>query len=464
MEWNNFEVGTPFVVSGFSVSGTVLSGNEPVLDVDFYLYSETINSAGCTAPPAGAPTGKSKGKLLCTAKSNSKGEFHFSSVPPGDYTVVPIYSSAHTTFDVAPTVAPLHVGNRDEVMAEPFRVVGFGVSGKVVAGTTGIENVRVLVNGVEKAVTGKDGSYRLEQFKAGTYDITAEKPNYVLGALKGERVAANNPRISDILVTEVSVCGTLSIAHPPPNMKLGVRDVQIKSEGGKYKQQTIRADKDGKYCASLPAGTYTITPIVSSSEGQAGLNFSPSHATVEVAFTPINDINFSQLRVTVSGRVVCLTAPCDKAVSVTLHPNSAVASSSAITTGLGLTDNQFTVRDVLPGSYKISVNFPNDAWCWEAQSRDLPVTKDITNIEFVQSGYVLPVTTTHDIELYVAHAKDKKDSGEMHTLHAGANKICVKQPGKYTVTPKSCFKFGQDSFDFDTASPRPVELQTSRIQ
>ena len=463
MEWNNFEVGTSFVVSGFSVTGTVLSGDEPVPEVDFYLYSEIINSAGCTAPPAGAPTGKSKGKLLCATKSNSKGEFHFASVPPGDYTLVPIYSSAHTTFDVAPTVAPLHVGNRDEVVVEPFRVVGFGASGKVVAGTKGVENVRVLVNGVEKAVTGKDGSYRLEQFKAGTYDITAEKASYKFGALKGQRVSASSPRIADIPVAEVSVCGTLSIAHPPPNVKVGLRDVQVKSENGKLKQQTVQADKDGKYCVSLPAGKYTITPIVSYSEEKAGLNFSPPQATVEVALTPLNDINFSQLRVTVSGRVVCLTNPCDKAVSVALHPDTAVASSSSITTGLGLTDNQFTLRDVLPGSYKISVNYPNDAWCWEVQSRDLPVSKDITNIEFVQSGYVLPVTSPHAIQLHVAHAQDKKDAGERHTLQVGTNRICVKQPGKYTVTPKACFKFGQDSFVFDTTSPRPLELQTSRI-
>jgi hypothetical protein len=287
----------------------------------------------------------------------------------------------------------------------------------------------------------------------------------VFGVLKGERVSANNPRISDIPVTEVSVCGTLSIAHPPPNVKLGVRDVQIKGEGGKFKQQTVQADKGGKYCVSLPPGTYTVTPIVSSTEEKAGLNFSPPQTTISVASTPLNDIHFSQLRVTVSGRVVCLAPPCDKSVSVTLHPKSAAAhaSSSSITTGLGLTDNQFTLRDVLPGSYEISVNFPGDAWCWETQSRELAVTKDIANVEFVQSGYVLPVTTPHDIQLHVARAQDAKDAGETHAIHAGTNKVCVKQPGKYTVTPKSCFKFGQDSFDFDTASPRPLELQTSRI-
>lgn len=240
-----------------------------------------------------------------------------------------------------------------------------------------------------------------------------------------------------------------------------MRNVQIKGEGAtKFKQQTVQADKDGKYCASLPAGTYTISPLVSSSEESAGLTFSPPQASIEVASTPLNDVNFSQLRVTVSGRVVCLATPCDTAVSVTLHPSSSSSSASSITTSLGL-DNQFTLRDVLPGNYRISVNIPNDVWCWDEQTRQLAVSRDTANVEFVQTGYVLPVTASHDASLLVARGKDAQ---ETHVVKANSPaKICLKKSGTYTVTPQACFKFGQDSFTFDTAAPRPLDLHASRI-
>lgn len=470
MEWNNVEVETPFVVAGYTVVGSVLDENDKATSgVDVYLSSETIKSADCNAPSTIPAAVKGLGKILCVAKSNSNGEYEFASVPVGDYHLVPHYNSAHTTFHVAPESTPLKVSNGDVTVETPFKVVGFGVSGKVVAGEAGIEGAKVLVNGVEKAVTSKDGSYRLDQFKSGAYDITAQKADYVFAVLKGEKVSGSNPRIADIKATEVSVCGTLSIANPPPNVKIGVRDVQITANNNnKFKQQTVQAGRDGKYCVSLPSGSFTITPLVSSAEEKAGLNFSPSQATVSVSSTPLYDINFSQLRVTVSGRVVCIPTPssssCDTGVSVSLVPTTPSSSASSATAGLGL-DNQFTFRDVLPGNYRLSVNIPNDVWCWDEQSKTVTVSKDTSNFEFVQTGFVLPVTASHDTDLVINRVGGKKEEEEVKSTKAGeATKVCLKKAGAYTVVPKSCFKFGsKDSFSFDTSSPAPLDLQASRI-
>lgn len=469
MEWNNAKVDALFTVSGYSVTGKVVSGDEPVPGVDFYLYSEKVASAGCPPPPPSAVKEQGKGKLLCVVQSDAKGEFQFDSVPPGEYTLVPVYHGTQTTYDVSPAAASVHVTHGDYALEAPFRVIGFGVAGKVVGfDGKGIEGATVLVNGVEKALTAKDGSYRLEQFKAGTYDITAKKQNYVFAALNGEKVTPNSASIPEIAVKEVSVCGTLSIVQPPPNVKLGVREVQVRPDGSKAgasKQHAVQANKDGEYCFSLASGSYTITPTVSSSEEKAGLTFSPPSSSIEVASTPIQGINFSQLRITVSGRVICLTSPCDPAISVTLLPTSTTPSSSSVmTTSLDITDNQFFLRDVLPGNYRVAVNMPNDVWCWEVQFKDLNINKDITNIEFVQTGYSLPVTADHDVELHVAHSKDKKKGEITHKLNAGIpTKLCVLSPGSYTLTPKSCFKFGQETFSFDTAVPKAVDLKATRI-
>ncbi len=142
MEWNNLEVPTPFVVAGYAITGSVLSENEPVPNVDFYLFSETISSAGCTLPTTVSASVKGKGKLLCVAKSSAKGEFRFASIPSGDYTLVPVYQGEQATYDVAPEVLSVHVEHVDVALDQPFRVVGFGVSGRVVAGGQGIEGAK----------------------------------------------------------------------------------------------------------------------------------------------------------------------------------------------------------------------------------------------------------------------------------------------------------------------------------
>lgn len=466
MEWNNLEVDTPFVVEGYTVTGSVVSEEKKATSgVDVFLISESATALTCI--PASIPASiKGKGKSFCVAKSGSNGEFEFASVPIGDYILAPHYNSQQTTFHLAPESTTLKVTNGDVIVDAPFAVVGFDVSGRVVAGEAGIEGAKVLVNGVEKTVTSKDGKYQLDKFKSGNYDITAVKADYVFAVLKGVKVSSNEPRISDIKATEVSVCGTLSIANPPPNVKVGLRDVQITSTSNN-KQQTVQADKDGKYCVSLPVGSYSITPVVTSAEERSGLNFSPSQATITVASTPLHDINFSQLRVTVSGRVTCIpsssSSSCDTGVSVSLVPTAPSSSASPATAALGL-DNQFTFRDVLPGTYRLSVHIPNDVWCFDEQVKTVTVSKDSSDFEFVQTGFVLPVTTSHDTDLVVSSVGGKKDE-ETHKVKAGeAGKVCLKKAGTYNVVPKSCFKFGnKDSFSFDTANPTPLDLQASRI-
>ncbi len=303
----------------------------------------------------------------------------------------------------------------------------------------------------------------MEKVKAGSYDLTAEKEKFKFTTLKNERISSNHVHISNIEVSAVSVCGSLSVTHPPPNFKQG-SPREVKFEGKDSKSQPATTDKDGKFCTYLAAGTYTVSPVVSSTEQTAGLVFSPPSLSLDVAYSPIQDITFSQLRVTVSGRVVCLTMPCDPSVSITLQPAStqSPASSTATTTSLDITDSQFFLRDILPGSYRVVVNTPNDIWCWKTQSHDLVILKDTTNIEFVQSGYGLPITADRDVEVHIQRGKDDKS---IHKLTKGtATRICLEKPGNYELTTHSCFKFDQDSFSFDTSAPRAIDLKASRIK
>lgn len=46
--WNNYLVETPFIISGYHISGSVLSTKEePVAGVDFLLFSDQVASINC---------------------------------------------------------------------------------------------------------------------------------------------------------------------------------------------------------------------------------------------------------------------------------------------------------------------------------------------------------------------------------------------------------------------------------
>jgi len=110
-----------------------------------------------------------------------------------------------------------------------------------------------------------------------------------------------------------------------------------------------------------------------------------------------------------------------------------------------------------------------DGWCWEEGSMVLQVGHNaVSDIEFVQSGYILHTSLSHDLSLNIllASSHDKEGSfqyDKTFALSKGNNDFCLVEPGLYSLTPKSCFRFEQDTYSYDTNKPGLLKLTASEV-
>eukprot|EP00741_Cyanophora_paradoxa_P017414 tig00020965_g16823.t1 len=241
MTFGNAEIKEPFLVSGFDVSGKVVSNNEPMTGVEVFLYSDKGAAIeGCAAPSSPGPiAGK---KAVCVAKSDASGKYAFSSVPCGQYSVAARYSSAYTNFEIEPASLPVSVRAGDVQVAKPFSVVGFSIGGRVVlkAGGAGVAGASVLVDGQQRATTDANGAFMLEKLQAGSYTIDAKKENIVFAPLTKTRVVPSMASLPDVVASGFSVCGRLAIDKAPSDLgsKALQREVVLRKPDGGLVQRS----------------------------------------------------------------------------------------------------------------------------------------------------------------------------------------------------------------------------------
>uniref|UniRef100_A0A6B2KWV3 ER membrane protein complex subunit 7 beta-sandwich domain-containing protein n=1 Tax=Arcella intermedia TaxID=1963864 RepID=A0A6B2KWV3_9EUKA len=459
-EWGNYVLPDPFVVYGYGIAGRVLETSEhgePVQSVSFFLYSEEENPPALSCPePTNVPP-HLKSKALCAVKTDESGFFKFSSVPCGKYTLVPLYISAHTTYDVIPKELKIEIDQDTFVIDSPFLVKGFSVKGHVVGtNSEGIEGVTVTATSdgtTRSAITDATGQYILDQITSGEYAITAEKPHYLFSSLARFKISPSLAVITDIVASRFHVCGKVSIPLPPPGVSIENRKIVMKPTDKATPPLNTKTDQTGAYCLAALPGKYSIAPEIDGAETAAGLLLTENSFEVTVENAPVLDVNFEQARLTVSGRVRCIESPCDTSISVTL---SAIGRASKVTTGLAIGhdsssgEDHFIFKGVLPGKYEVTIN--NENWCWEKESETIEIqTRDHSDIQFIQTGFVLLVRSSHDLDL-----KDKED--KTYKLVKGKNTFCLPKPGVYTFTPVSCYKFDTDTFVYDSTKPSTLKF------
>jgi len=452
--WGTVSVPKDFVVSGYDVSGKVTSKDEPVLGVDFLLYSDTVKSVPCEQSRATVPSNQKT--PLCVAKSDENGRFLFKNLPCGTYKLVPYYKGANTTFDVSPAEKSVVVSRGSTVLKDVFQVMGFSLSGRVVSQGKGIQDAIIKVDGKEKAQTDSNGHYKLDQLTSGVYSIEATKEHFFFNPLSNYRVSPNVVTLPDITVKSYHVCGRVYLAQSGSRS----RSMILLSETDRELAR-VNTDQSGQFCFEVQAGSYKISPQITSEEEAAGMLLNPRVLKVIVTNAPILDIGFNQAKVTVSGRVKCIESPCDSTISLSLYSES--GTQGRVTTGLGVLGttpsgrdgDSFLFRDVFPGVYKVTVN--RDSWCWEKDVFEIEVkTEDISNLEFVHSGYQLTLKSSHQIDLLID--PDVKTEQKNVSLSKGSNKFCLQRPGVHMLRPVSCYRFEQETYKYDTASPKVIEL------
>ena len=70
------------------------------------------------------------------------------------------------------------------VTLNPFSVIGFSISGKVVnAKGEGIPGVKILIDGQQKATSNDKGTYKLDEITPGNYILEGKSNHYIFDSL-----------------------------------------------------------------------------------------------------------------------------------------------------------------------------------------------------------------------------------------------------------------------------------------
>lgn len=467
----------------FEISGLIGEGSDSAAaGVDVVLFGEK-STASCSSTagsspelPAGfrPPSSVSSKKVICATKSDKNGQFKFSAVVCGDYIVVPFYrASSGSVYDVSPASSVVSVAGSNVAISERFIVRGFSVSGKVIVpgGASGVAGVTVRL-GSSETVTDTAGVFKFDQVESGTYKMSVNKEKYTFSGPESIQISPTTSKLPDFIVKTVELCGRVSIPHPPAGVEATTAasrqvSLALASSPAKVLSQThtLIDPIAGAYCFRVePNQNYVVTPVVSDREKRAGLLLSSASQTVKIESEPFSGINFAQSLLTVSGRVRCLSAPCDPSIAVTLQ-SSGTEGADVVTTGL-VADDVFVFQHVVPGAYVVSIDKPD--WCFENQVLQVQVKQhDVTGLELVQTGYKLAVKSSHDVTVEYSYASES--SSHSLALKARADSpICVINAGVYNVrVSQSCYSFSatngktvsENSFSFSTENKgKPLVL------
>jgi len=199
--------------------------------------------------------------------------------------------------------------------------------------------------------------------------------------------------------------------------------------------------------------------MVPEAETRAGLTLKPQMFPLAVTDRPVMDVAFVQFLASVSGKVSCLDTCGD--LLVTLQSVSRQGEKRSLQLSGKVNSMTFTFDNVLPGKYKISIM--HEDWCWKNKSLEVEVLEDdVSTIEFRQTGYMLRCSLSHAITLEFYQDGNGPENVGIYNLSKGVNRFCLSKPGVYKVTPRSCHRFEQAFYTYDTSSPSILTLTAIR--
>lgn len=456
---DNGKIGSGIVVGGYDVRGEVRSEGEPIRGVHFILFdlndsSNILKIQGCDSNPVKGYNIPSGMKYLCQVTSGTDGKFVFSSVPPGKYQLYPFYKGENIEFDVSPSVKEFTVEHGSIEFKEKFQVQGFSVSGKVFTGIKGkpLSGAKILLDNKEEALTDQDGVYHLDNMKAGSYRLDVQAHHFVFEPVT-VKVTPNTPELPEVAASQLDLCGQLIISHVPSGViRETERSILVTQENKKDELQ-VMTGKDGKFCLPVTPGKYILTPALSEKEQLCGLKFVPAEVVAIVSDSPVLDVTFSQFRGSIKGIMKCLT-DCD-GVQLALEAVSSQNPTSQITI---VDKKHFSFEGLLPTTYELSV--VKDEWCWKKKIEVIDVVdKDVADVQFEQTGFLMLVTSSHFTEAELVHPSEYVEKIE---VPQGTSMHCLPLFGVYSLKPTGCHLFKEEVFWFDTLNPSTITLLASK--
>ncbi|KAJ8968511.1 hypothetical protein NQ317_016159 [Molorchus minor] len=424
------------IVQGYDVSGKVKTNGEAVKDVTILLFAKdgviiklkNVLVSGCSQEPL---SGLQLKDILCYVTTNEAGEFSFGTVPSGSYYIIPYYKGQNIYFE--PEKIDFSVVHNSLELKNIFEIVGFSIPGRVIKSKNmPIPNAKVFLNGQEIIKTDSNGAYRLEKIKTGTYKLRAEADDVIFE----ETIVRINPSLQelpDLLPSAFRVCGEVA----SDNSQI----ITFSKVGSTSFIQTETSPIDGIFCQFLSPGKYDVQVVVSEEDKQKGLQWVfPVKQTVEVIADKIENMIFSQLKTNISGKVQCIR-PVD-CEGLSLHLKT--ANEKSVT--LKVKDGSYSVRDMYPGLYEISL-LPN-IYCWQANKQTVNVNAaDVEIPPFVQRGYTVTFVSSHNTQVYFKHPG--QETSTRFDIINGRSSYCLERPGDYLFNIESCHSYKQNSISYN---------------
>lgn len=449
-----------FVVSGYKVQGKVNDGNR---NFEVLLFSAKnqrrslkCNPASVESSTASSNNAAFENKAACGSIPSQNGQYDFSGVAPGKYLLKLFSQNKNIKFHFQPESIEFEVQNEPVAVKQTFEITGFSVYGRVLTKQNGfgVANAKVFLNGEHVTTAHTDGSYTLNNIRAGSFKITAEAPD-VQFTETSVTISPENPTIPDIVVSAYKVCGQV--------LSQESYTIAITRQSSTYHTQATSERDTGNWCTYLAPGRYSIQILTTTDDSANGIQFFPRIQNVDVNTSPVKGITFSQLKATVTGEVKCLTDPegsslC-QATAVTLHALDSDGKRSGQSEKTVVKNGKYSFEEVRPGTYELSV--PNNLLCWESNTLTLNVKSASETVPtFVHNGYLVSVTSSHSTKMsYKLRSKTPTAEKDI-ILTPGLNSFCVEKFGTYDLTFIGCHTYDPNSQNsFRTGEERPITVK-----
>ena len=300
--------------------------------------SPSVSGAGATVTLSGAAS--------ATATADASGNYSFSGLVNGNYTVAPSKSG----FTFSPTSQAVTI-NGANLTGVNFSTVTYTISGTI--NGAGGNGATVTLSGAASATVtaNSSGAYTFTGLASGSYTVTPSLTGFTFSPTS-QAVTVSNANVKGVSFSTVTytISGTINGA--------GGNGATVTLSGAA--SATVTANSSGAYTfTGLTNGTYTVTPSLT------GFTFSPASQAVTVSSANVTGVNFSTVTYTISGTI---SGTGGNGATVTLSgaaSASVTANSSGAYTFTGLTNGSYTVTPsksgftFSPSSQAVTVNGAN---------------------------------------------------------------------------------------------------------
>jgi len=337
---------------------------------------------GGSAPSTYSITGAVSGNILAgvtinltgaataSAITDASGNFSFTGLSNGTYTVIPVKTGyIFNPVSLVVVVSGANVTNTNFVAtatgASTYSLSGT-VSGSMQAGVL----ITLSGDNTGKAITDASGNYSFSGLVNGNYTVTPSRTGYIFmpenlsPTVSGANLPGNNFTSAPVPIPTYSISGEVSGATK--------EGVTINLTGADNKSTTT--DADGKYTfTGLLNGSYTVTPV------KTGFTFTLSSRAVNVSGANITGLDFVaavyvEPTYTISGVVSGVVL---EGVTIAL---SGTGSASTTTNASG----NYSFPNLVNGSYTVTPS--KSGHNFSPANRSVTVSgADRTNINFESS-------------------------------------------------------------------------------